>query len=141
MKSFITKNSKETHNLADKLAKNLRGGEILALIGDLGSGKTTFVQGLAKSLGIKEKITSPTFVWLKTYPLKKRFIKKLHHFDLYRLDLPKTLEVIGLNEYLSDPQAIIVIEWADKIKEILPGKTRYIKFKHAGKNRRIIIFS
>ena len=81
MEKIITKKEEETRKFGLKLAKKIKAGDILALIGNLGAGKTTFIQGLAKGLGIKNKITSPTFVQLKIYPASKRGIKNLYHFD------------------------------------------------------------
>ncbi|GAH09692.1 unnamed protein product, partial [marine sediment metagenome] len=96
---MITKSKEETKELAAKLAKKLHGGQILALVGDLGGGKTTFVQGLAKTLGVRQKITSPTFVLLKDYKTKKNF--DLVHVDLYRLDKVEEIESVGVSDYLA----------------------------------------
>ncbi|MDZ7798846.1 MAG: tRNA (adenosine(37)-N6)-threonylcarbamoyltransferase complex ATPase subunit type 1 TsaE [Patescibacteria group bacterium] len=139
MNKIITKNSQETHKLGLKLAKKLKKGDILAFIGHLGSGKTTFIKGLAKGLGLKNKITSPTFVWLKTYPLKKNK-NYLCHFDFYRLDSSKDFSNNEFEEYFYDPNSICVIEWADKIIKYLPKKTKFIKFNHLDKNKRAINF-
>jgi tRNA threonylcarbamoyladenosine biosynthesis protein TsaE len=115
--------------LAKKLAKSLKGGEILALIGDLGSGKTTFTQALGKALKIKHKITSPTFVLMNRYPFTISG-KKLHlyHLDLYRLKNYKEAMALGLNEIWHDKSAITVIEWADKMGSRLPRKAKKIHF-------------
>lgn len=131
-----TKSAEETKKLAKKLSKRLKGGEILALTGELGSGKTTFVQGLSGGLGVKEKITSPTFILLNLHEAKKGL--KLAHFDLYRLDTVKDLESIGAGDYLGKKNIISVIEWAEKMKKHLPKETTWIKFEHIDENTREI---
>lgn len=122
------------------MAQKLRGKVVISLVGNLGGGKTTFVQGLAKGLGIKEKITSPSFVLIKKYKIPKRS-KILYHIDCYRLKTPKEILDLGFEEILSQKNALIVIEWADKIKRILPKKRLEIKFKYIDKNKREISFS
>ncbi len=113
---------------ARKLAPELTGGETLALIGRLGSGKTTFTQALGKALGIRQKILSPTFVLMQEYPVPgtKLF---LYHLDLYRTVSWADLEAIGLPQIWRRPDTITIIEWADKIQRHLPEKTLYIYLK------------
>ena len=113
--SFTSYSEKQTIAFAYKLAQLLQKGDILALCGELGSGKTTFVKGIAKGLKISKDINSPSFVILKVY--KGRV--PLYHFDLYRLSSLKELEGIGFEEFIAG-DAISVIEWADKIEHILP---------------------
>lgn len=114
---------------ARKLAKEIHGGEIIGLIGELGSGKTTFTQYLGKYLGINQNIASPTFVLHKIYLGKLNNGKKIffHHLDVYRLSSQKDITGLGLEEIFSDPNAIVIIEWADKIHKWLPNKTKYFK--------------
>jgi tRNA threonylcarbamoyladenosine biosynthesis protein TsaE len=100
-------------SFALKIAGQLRGGEIIALIGPLGSGKTTFTQELAKALGVKQKVLSPTFIVLQ----------ELSHLDLYRTKGFAELAALGLTQTWGTPQVITVIEWADKIHNRLPAKT------------------
>lgn len=133
---IITKSSGETQKLASNFARKLKGGEILALSGDLGSSKTTFVQGLAQGLGVKERITSPTFVILNLHQARKDL--QLAHFDLYRLNNEHDLEGIGATDYLGKKNIISVIEWAEKGKRILSKKTIWINFEHIDENRRKI---
>jgi tRNA threonylcarbamoyladenosine biosynthesis protein TsaE len=114
---MITRSLEETKSLARRLASVLSGGENLLLIGDLGSGKTAFVQGLAEGLGISEPVKSPTYTYLREYAVPRRSTK-LAHFDLYRLpDRPsrRELESLELFERLGDPDTITVVEWADKL--------------------------
>ncbi|MEW6408015.1 MAG: tRNA (adenosine(37)-N6)-threonylcarbamoyltransferase complex ATPase subunit type 1 TsaE [Patescibacteria group bacterium] len=145
--SILSKNQKETQKIAKLLAKNLRGGEIFGLIGDLGSGKTTFVQGVAAGLGIKEKIKSPTFVVLKKYKISKhKTIKYLYHIDLYRISASlatvKNVDNLGfdLNE-IAKKNSVVFIEWAEKIESLLPKNWIKIEFKYISKNKREIIIS
>jgi tRNA threonylcarbamoyladenosine biosynthesis protein TsaE len=137
----ITTNSpKETLAFAKNFVKTLKGGEVIGLIGDLGAGKTAFTQGLAKGLGIKNKVNSPTFVIMKLYPIKnlKLKIKNLLHIDAYRLKSASDLETIGALEYFGKPDTIVVIEWADRVKKILPPKTVIIKIKIKGETRSLL---
>lgn len=118
---YVSASEKDTFNFAKKFAKNLRGGEVIGLIGDLGAGKTVFAKGLASGLGIKQKITSPTFVLMRIYPVKSRPIKNFVHIDAYRLKSAAGLAAIGAREYMNDPGSIVLIEWADRVKKILPA--------------------
>jgi tRNA threonylcarbamoyladenosine biosynthesis protein TsaE len=131
MKSIILKTEKDTQNYAKKLAKSLKGGEIIALEGDLGAGKTTLIQYLAKALGVKEKVTSPTFVLMKIYEIsnKKYGLRNLVHVDCYRLDEPQELFYLGIEEYLNKKDSIVAIEWADKIKKYLKSFKKVIWLK------------
>lgn len=113
---------------------------VLGLIGDLGAGKTVFTKGLALGLGIKKNISSPTFVLMKIYPVKSLNIKFLVHIDAYRIKSAHDLMAIGAKEYFGRPDTITVIEWADKIKQILPKKTRFVKISSPKNNIRKIIY-
>ncbi len=141
--AVVTKSAQETQALGEKIGNNLKGGEILALYGELGSGKTTFLQGLAKGLGIKERILSPTFIMMRQYPLAinhQPSIMNFYHIDLYRIENEKDIEGLGLEEIWSDPKNIIAIEWAEKIKKVLPKKRIDIFFEYVeGEERRIMI--
>lgn len=115
MREYIVKNQAATEEIAIKLAKELNGGELLALSGNLGAGKTVFVQALAKALGVKENITSPTFVLMKVYNTDNQKSKKFIHVDCYRLSGREDLFDIGLEDYLNYDNIIVAVEWADKI--------------------------
>ena len=128
---ITTTSEKETQRFGQGFVRHLKGGEVIGLIGELGSGKTTFVKGLAKGLGIKELITSPTFVLLKDYG-------KLVHIDLYRLKKPSEIKTLGLEDYLGRPDKICVIEWAERIKKYLPKKTKFIEFDFVNEKTRKI---
>lgn len=109
-KSIITKSIKETQNFGKEFAAQIKGGGVVCLYGDLGAGKTTLVQGIARGLGIKKRVNSPTFVLIRQY-------KNIYHVDLYRLESAKEL---GLEELWENPSNIILIEWPEIIESILP---------------------
>jgi len=138
MSKYTTKSLSETLKLGEKLVKNFNTN-IIGLIGDLGSGKTAFVKGVGSYFKIKN-ITSPTFVIMKVYKIKNnKKYNNLVHIDCYRLENYDSLMDIGLEEYLNNSQSLVLIEWADKIKDKLPKNTKYIKFKLGKKeNERII---
>lgn len=128
--------------IGELLAKELRRGDVLALYGNLGSGKTTFVQGLANGLGITRRIISPTFVIVRSYKLRtnndEQITKYLYHVDLYRMENEKDIEGIGLHEILQDKFGIIVIEWAEKIVHHLPKRRWDIMFEYRSETKRVI---
>lgn len=139
MKKFNSKNEKQTFTLGVDFAKKLKGGEVLALYGDLGAGKTKFLQGLAKGLGVKNKVNSPTFNILKIYKINSnKTIKTFCHIDAYRLSSEKDLIALGVEEYFQDKNTITAIEWAERIKKILPKKTIAVDIKHLSEDERII---
>ena len=117
-----------------------KGALIVGLIGELGGGKTTFVQGFAAGLGVKGKITSPTFVVMRKYPVKKTG-GKFFHIDCYRIKGSKELESLGFKEITADTGNIVLIEWPEVARKILPKNMIWINFEHAGGNRRRLEFS
>lgn len=139
-KKYTTNSAEETQKIAEELAKSLKGGEIFILTGDLGAGKTTFIQGLAKGMGVENPITSPTFVLMKQY--KGLEGKRLIHVDCYRAESDKISdsfkEELGLDEIFEDKKNIVVIEWGERILSLLPENAIQIKFEYLGENKRII---
>lgn len=138
---ILTKSAEETKifgksftNQLKSLPAGRQGGLVLALVGELGSGKTTFVQGLAEGLGIKDKIISPTFVLMRQH-------KNLYHIDLYRLekDVEQGLLLLGVADIWGRPENIVVIEWADKARGAIPEDALWIEFKQEGEGRRITV--
>lgn len=127
MGSFLSASDEDTKRIAKNLAKSGKF-RIIGLIGELGAGKTTFAQGFAQGLGIKEKIISPTFVLIRQHKLLKTK-KTLYHIDLYRLEDDKEFQRLGLREILNDPENIVLIEWAEKAKSILPKETIWVLFE------------
>jgi len=135
---IITNSEKETFDLAKFLAQKAKGGEVYALSGNLGAGKTVFARGFAAGLGIKRNVNSPTFVLMKVYPVKKhKIIKEVCHIDAYRLKTEKDLEAIGALEYFNRKDAVCLIEWPERIKKILP-RARRIKIISKGEEQRIV---
>lgn len=141
MDKYITTNYKETQKLGFALAKeilkirNNKTAVVVSLKGDLGGGKTTFLQGFAKGLGIKQKILSPTFVIQKRFKIKSG---NFFHIDCYRLKDHKDIIEIGFNDIIKEPQNIVAVEWPEKIKKVLPKKYILIEFKSLGEEKREI---
>jgi len=135
--TIITNSFEETQKLGADFARKINSISVIALYGNLGSGKTTFIQGLAKGLGIKSKIISPTFIIMRTYQINFKFF---YHVDLYRIKDEKDIEELGLTEIMNDTQNIVVIEWPEKIEKILPKKRIDIYFEYLDENKRKIIF-
>jgi len=160
-KGQVTQNSKETQKLGEMLAKEVSSGQIICLTGDLGTGKTTFTQGFLKGLGVKGPYTSPTFLIMKQYQKeipnsKKQITNKfkiqnskfkiinVYHIDAYRVKAKDILEM-GWEEMLKDNPPtggnIIIIEWADRIRKIIPPDALWIRFKWISENKREVIFA
>lgn len=123
-RSVISRSPAQTRRIAAKLLKDLPRRATLALHGDLGSGKTCFVQGLAAALGIRRSVTSPTFIIVNEY--KGEW--PLFHIDLYRLNSAREAEGVGLEEY-TETDGITAVEWAERAGEILPSHTVHIRFE------------
>jgi tRNA threonylcarbamoyladenosine biosynthesis protein TsaE len=145
MVETISKSPEETKKIGQELGKQISqvlknkpsDNFVIGLCGDLGGGKTTFIKGIAKGLGIKKIITSPTFVLLKEY---KTSVLRLYHFDFYRLKNIKDALNIGTSEYLKKPGDVALIEWAEKIMDILPKEKLIIEFDFVTQNQRKLIF-
>jgi len=130
---------------------DLTQATVVGLFGDLGAGKTTFVQNIAKNLGIKQKINSPTFVLMKRYPIKlsgrstsgKLEWKNIYHIDAYRLegkDIKKELEILGWKEIISNPKNLVLVEWPEILDGFMPKKYNKISISHTKNNQRKIKF-
>ncbi len=128
---ILSKSPTETKNFGKKIAKN--PPKVLALKGDLGAGKTTFLKGYAEKLGVKEKILSPTFLILKKFPIEKNYFV---HIDCYRIK--DSREILGLDFKKMLKKNLIAIEWPERIKDILPKDTLFLNFKIIDKNKREI---
>jgi len=131
----ISKSVEETMDLGEIFAGGLKRGDCVALVGDLGAGKTVFTKGIAKGLGVKNAryVNSPTFVIIKEYDGKF----PLYHFDLYRLDGHSGLDDMNWEEYFYG-DGVTVIEWADKIRELLPDSYWEVNLKAVDEKRRDI---
>lgn len=128
---YISNSVNETKELGKKLAKQKLLSNVIVLQGELGSGKTAFTQGFAKGLGIKDKITSPTFV------IVKRF-KNFYHIDCYRLKSAKEIISLDFKSIIKNPKNIVIIEWPEIIKKFLPKNIITITFKFIDENKREI---
>lgn len=131
---IITNSASETAKAGEELSADLALGDVVALSGDLGAGKTTFIQGVAKGLSIKSRITSPTFIIMRSY-------ESMIHVDLYRLDenIKKEIENLGLLNIIKERKHIVIIEWAEKAKELLPKHTLWINMIYIDENKRKIV--
>ena len=153
-KSIQTHSAAETKRIAKELAKTIlkspqrRGALVLALKGELGTGKTSFVQGLARDIGVKGNVLSPTFLIVKNYQIPKSLpcrqagvFQNLYHVDCYRIENAKELLQLGWREIIKNPQNIVAVEWADRIKPIIPKDALWIHFSYIkeGLTRRSIM--
>lgn len=133
---LTTHNPQETQKIGERLANQCQGGEILCLSGNLGAGKTTFVKGIARGLGIDEKnVNSPTFVIMNVYEGRL----PLYHFDFYRLESHKDIEGIGYDEFIYG-QGVAVIEWAERFGRLMPLEHLSIELCDQGEQTRILCF-
>lgn len=132
MEKYLTNSAEETISFATEFAKTLSAGDVILLSGDLGAGKTTFVKGLAKGLGLDDEVTSPTYAYLNVYG------DRLYHYDCYRLSCGEDAEALGLTDYFYGDD-ICVLEWSENIKEVLPDKVIKITINKTAENGREFI--
>ena len=158
---IISHSSAQTQRLGMRLGELLRGGELLLLEGSLGTGKTTFTQGLARGIGITEVVSSPTFTLLKEYPgqpgptvqreqaqvtqqhqqqERHRVGPALYHFDLYRLDDPEEILDLGFEDYFFG-NGVCVVEWADKAELLWPAEHLRLRMKIMSETKRGLLFT
>jgi len=126
--------------LGAELAAGLTVGDVLLLHGDLGAGKTTLTQGIARALGVREPVTSPTFTLVSEHRLPKplRDIERLYHLDLYRLNDPEELEMIGYDDYIVPVDGVSIIEWPERAGDWLPERAVIIEIERSGEDRRLV---
>jgi tRNA threonylcarbamoyladenosine biosynthesis protein TsaE len=120
-RTYISRSPAETRRLAARLLGELPGRAVIALHGELGSGKTCFVQGLAAALGVGQPVTSPTFTMISEY----RGRRPLYHIDLYRLSRPEDILALGIEEYF-EAEGIKAIEWAERAADLLPADAVHV---------------
>jgi len=148
---MTSSSAKETKELGRRLAKQIlkkpsqTGAAVLALTGCLGSGKTSFLQGFSQGLKVKQPITSPTFVIVKKYQLSNiapqretNNYRQFYHIDCYRINTPEEILKLSFQEIINSPKNIVAVEWAEKIKGILPKNTLWLRFVFQDKNKREI---
>ncbi len=130
----------ETQKYAEELAASVSlGRRVFALVGDLGAGKTTFSRFFLRALGVVEPVTSPTFVIMKNYSLIHPQFTRACHVDCYRLKSPEEMTALGFTQILTDEKIIILVEWADRIADMLPQSTVWIDFAHINEVNRHIV--
>lgn len=148
---IVSSSPKSTKKFAADFAKKIlknkkfknKSALVIGLVGDLGTGKTTFIQSFARALGIKQNLPSPTFVIMRSYRLSKQLpitnYQLLRHIDAYRIKKAAELDTLDFKSILQNPENIVLIEWAEKMKKILPKETIWINFEHGEKeNERIM---
>ncbi|MDD3886967.1 MAG: tRNA (adenosine(37)-N6)-threonylcarbamoyltransferase complex ATPase subunit type 1 TsaE [Victivallaceae bacterium] len=133
-KTLISRSEVETEAFAENLAKQLPGGTVIALDGDLGAGKTVFARGFARGLGITEPVSSPTYTIVQEYKLPSGGM--FYHLDLYRISNAVSALAFGVDEFLNDPDAYALVEWPERIDNIMPPHTLRIKIKHLSDTER-----
>jgi len=143
---MISKNIAETEKIAKIFLEKIlekenkkNGATVVCLSGDLGAGKTAFTQAVGKHLGIKNKITSPTFVIMKKYPIGKTSgVKFLFHLDAYRLKNEKELLHLGWEEIIGNKEHLVFIEWPENVRKIIPANARFVYISHKENGQRIL---
>ena len=133
---FISNSEEETEKIASKIAKKIPLGTCIGLRGNLGAGKTVFARGFARGLNIDDIVSSPTFTLVKEYLIDKN--QWLYHLDLYRITDTNSALVFGIDEYLSDTNAILLIEWPERIHELFMPGTIFIDIERIEHNTRKI---
>ena len=147
MIEVFTHSQEETKKISALLAKELlkeplqKNAVVLALEGDLGGGKTTFLQGFARGLGIRKQVLSPTFVIAQKFAIRSTRFKNFYHLDCYRVDHPRELLGIGFKEVLAENTNIVAIEWSSRIAPLLPKDAIKITFDFVDENTRKLSFS
>ena len=137
--TYQTKSPAETIELGKKLALRLKGGDVVLLYGELGSGKTHFIKGIAEGLGIEMTVKSPTYAYVNRFQISDFRFQIFYHYDLYRFEEGGDITSIGYDETLEDPKAINAVEWADRLGENLPERYIKIDLKGSGNERTIKI--
>ena len=134
--TFESKSARETEAFAGALARTLAGGEVIALHGEMGAGKTHFVRGMVVGLGGEARsVSSPTFVLLNVYDSGSLTVR---HLDAYRVAGAEDFEAIGFGELLEQPKSVTVVEWPSRIASLLPATTIHIHIESTGLNGRLI---
>lgn len=135
----LTRSAAETGRLGERLARLLKPGEVIGLCGDLGSGKTCLAQGICRGLGVKDYVTSPTFILINEYPGRLGGQEVMvYHFDLYRLRGVEELEALGAEEYFYG-SGICLVEWAERAGGLLPARRWEVVLEYAMENERRIV--
>lgn len=126
--NYISESPAETRQIGAAIASGVKGGEVICLYGDLGSGKTTFAGGFINFFLKDKRVLSPTFIIVRHYSVNHLSIKHIYHVDLYRLAKKTEVSDLGLSELLNDPESVFLIEWPEKLKKLLTKNRIEIKF-------------
>ncbi len=138
MESYLTHSQEETQRIAAMFSNRLVPGDVVALEGDLGAGKTTFTQGLVAALGSLARVKSPTFTVAHEYPIEGNSrIRRIVHSDFYRFSSAEELRELELESY-HDGATIFLGEWPERVGGVLPGETYRVFFKHQGGDTRLL---
>lgn len=143
MEKVTTNSVEETQQFAESIARQMKGGEVLLLSGELGAGKTSFTQGFAKGLGITKRIISPTFIIMRTYDIPDNVMGLEHffHVDLYRVHGEADVEGLGLPEIFNNNTTIVIVEWPDRLGSLKPQKRWELSLSTLGENKRQIVLN
>ncbi len=133
MERYETRNENDTRSVASEFSRTLKPGDIVALEGALGAGKTVFVKGITQAFGVRERVTSPTFTLINEY----RGEHVIYHMDFYRLNTPEEIRDIGVEDYFYN-SGICLVEWAEKMGDIYPETAIKVSIRHTGDNSREI---
>ncbi len=136
---FISRNPEQTRRLGARLGHLLRGGDVIALVGELGSGKTVFAQGIGEGWGTTTPLISPTFILVRQHE-RYNDPTRLYHVDLYRLEGAEAIATIGLEELLGDPAAVTIVEWADRAPDLFPEERLRVELRWMDTYRRALTF-
>jgi len=136
IEKYFTTSEQATEQVAFEIAQKMESGSLIALIGNLGTGKTVFARGFAKGLGIKDIVCSPTFNIVREYPYKNN--KWMYHMDLYRINDSAAALSFGIEDYINNPDAITLIEWPERISDILPADMISVEIKRLNDTNREI---
>lgn len=131
---FVSRSEEETEKFGGALARELAPGSVVLLYGDLGAGKTVFSRGFARGLGITEPVSSPTYTIVQEYELASG--GRLYHMDLYRISDSRAALDFGVDEFLSDPNALALVEWPERIAELLPEDAIRVELTHLSSGER-----
>ena len=136
MKKIISHSEAETEKIAFDLASSLQPGVVLTLNGDLGAGKTVFARGFARGLGVEEAVSSPTYTIAQEYSLPDG--KRLYHLDLYRISSAESGLAFGVDEFFNDPKAFALVEWPERVGDVIPEDAGKIFIRHLNETEREI---
>lgn len=138
MNKFISNSVKETQEVAYNFTVKIKKSQLICFQGNLGAGKTTFIQSVLSYFKAEKPYTSPTFVIMKKYDVENEFIETIYHIDAYRID-SLSLKELGWDEIIQAPKTLILLEWPEKVSEVIPKNAQYVDMKWISENSREIV--